>query len=98
MANQLSGFYMRATLALNELISVSKNNTLIENMLDRFEKYFHKILFPEIAGNWITQMTMPENSIVFVNVLLQLVLLNGFTIAVLASLVLQKVNGSAVNA
>ena len=32
------------------LISVSKNNTLIKNMLDRFEKYFHKILLPEIVS------------------------------------------------
>ena len=32
------------------LISVSKNNTSSESMLDRFEEYFHKILLPEIVS------------------------------------------------
>ena len=52
-------------------------------------------------------MAMTENSIAFVNTLVlalglpvktQLVLMNGFTIAVLASHMLQKVDWSAVNA
>ena len=32
------------------LISIFKNNALIENMLGRFEKYFHEILLPEIVS------------------------------------------------
>ena len=32
------------------LILVSKNKTLIENMLGRSEKYFHKILLPKIVS------------------------------------------------
>ena len=42
--------YCKQKLDESILISVSKNNTLIENMLDRFEKYFHKILLPEIVS------------------------------------------------
>ena len=42
--------YCNQKLDESILTSVSKNNALNENMLDRFEKYFHKILLPEIVS------------------------------------------------